>query len=93
MNTLIDTRAFVDASGNVVGGSGFGRADTSVFAYDTGAVHAGPGNPRVDGPYPRFFTERVFFLVCSADLAPSRVARHRRDNGLRGVANLEVVLS
>lgn len=32
--------------------------------------------------YPAYFTERVFFLLCSASLDPSSVARHRRDHGL-----------
>ena len=90
MGTLIDPSARVDGGGSVVSGSGFGRADTSVFAYDTGAVHAGPGVAHVAPPYPRFFVQRVFFLVCSATLDPSRTMQHRRDNGLRGDADLEM---
>lgn len=86
MGTLIDAQARVDQNGRVIGGSGFGRAATPVFAYDTGAVHGGPGVARVEGPYPRHFKERVFFLLCSDQLAPERIAQHRRDNGVRGEA-------
>ena len=50
MGTLLDATARLDASGNVVGGGGFSRANTSIFAYDTNAVHAGPGVPYVPPP-------------------------------------------
>ena len=90
MGTLIDAKARIDADGRVLGGGGFGRAATSAFAYDTGAVHGGPGVAHVEGPYPRYFVQRVFFLVSSHELAPDRIAQHRRDNGLRGVADLVV---
>ena len=88
MNTLIDTHATLDTGGEVQGGSGFRRAHTSVFAFETAAVHAGPGVPHVEGPYPRFLTSRVFFLLASADLDPAEIAKHRADNGLVGAANL-----
>ena len=88
MNTLIDTHATLDTNGNVQGGSGFHRAHTSVFAFETAAVHAGPGISHVQGPYPRFLTSRIFFLLSSADLDPAMVAKHRADNGLVGSENL-----
>ena len=47
MNTLLDPLATLDTSGEVQGGSGFRRAHTSVFAFETAAVHAGPGVPHV----------------------------------------------
>ena len=90
LNTLIDATARIDAAGRVLGGGGFGSAQTSVFAYDTGAVHAGPGIPHVEPPFPLFITDRVFFLLCAADLDPARIAQHRRDNGLRGRADLTI---
>jgi len=92
MNTLIDTHATLDTDGHVQGGSGFRRAHTSVFAFETAAVHAGPGIPHVEGPYPRFLTSRIFFLLAAADLDPAKVAKHRADNGLIGAANLIVEL-
>lgn len=70
----------------------FGRANASVFAYDTGTIHYGPGTPNVPPPYPRYSTDRVFFLLCSASLDPNRISRHRRDNGLAGSTNLIVEL-
>ena len=88
MNTLLDPHATLDTSGKVECGSGFRRAHTSVFAFETAAVHAGPGVPHVEGPYPRFLTSRIFFLLASADLDPVKVAKHRADNGLAGAANL-----
>ena len=88
MNTLLDPHATLDTDGEVQGGSGFRRAHTSVFAFETAAVHAGPGVPHVEGPYPRFLTSRIFFLLSSADLYPAKVAKHRADNGLVGAANL-----
>ena len=93
MGTLIDAKARIGDDGSVVDGCGFGRAATSVFAYDTGAVHGGPGVARVDGPYPRYFVERAFFLLSAYDLAPNRIAQHRRDNGLHGRADLVVDVS
>ena len=88
MNTLLDPHASLSSDGEVRGGSGFRRAHTSVFAFETAAVHAGPGVPHVEGPYPRFLTSRIFFLLSSADLDPVKVAKHRADNGLVGAANL-----
>jgi len=88
MNTLLDPLAALDTSGEVQGGSGFRRAHTSVFAFETAAVHAGPGVPHVEGPYPRFLTSRIFFLLAPADLDPAEIAKHRADNGLAGAANL-----
>ena len=93
MGTLIDAKARIDANGSVQGGAGFGRAATSVFAYDTGAVHGGPGVTHVEGPYPRYFVQRVFFLLSSHDLTPDWIAHHRRDNGLRGTADIVVELA
>ena len=92
MDTLIDTHATLDTHGNVQGGSGFRRAHTSVFAFETAAVHAGPGIPHVEGPFPRFLTSRVFFLLAAANLDPAKVAKHRADNGLSGAANLVLEL-
>ena len=92
MNTLLDTYATLDTSGKVQDGIGFRRAHTSVFAFETAAVHAGPGVPHVEGPYPRFLTSRIFFLLTAADLDPTKVAKHRADNGLRGTANLSFEL-
>ena len=92
LNTLIDATARLTADGRVTGGGGFARAATSIFAYDTGAVHAGPGIPRVEPPFPRFFTDRVFCLLCSTDLEPTRIAQHRRANGLLGRADLTIDL-
>ena len=42
-------------------------------------------------PYPAYFTERVFFLLCSASLDPSSVARHRRDNGLNSLESPQLI--
>ena len=88
MDTLLDPHATLHASGDVQNGSGFRRAHTQTFAFETAAVHAGPGISHVPGPYPRFLTSRVFFLLCAADLDPSVIAKHRADNGLVGRANL-----
>ena len=88
MRTLLDSHATLDSDGNVQSGTGFRQANTPAFAFETGAVHGGPGVPHVPGPYPRFLTDRVFFLLCSADLPPAQVAKHRADNGLVGRANL-----
>ena len=88
MNTLLDPHATLRASGEVQNGSGFRRAHTPTFAFETAAVHAGPGISHIPGPYPRFLTSRVFFLLCAADLDPSKIAKHRADNGLAGGANL-----
>jgi hypothetical protein len=88
MDTLLDPHATLTTSGEVQDGSGFRRAHTTVFAFETAAVHAGPGVPHVEGPYPRFLTSRIFFLLASADLDPVKVAEHRADNGLAGAANL-----
>ena len=90
MGTLVDARARIGKGGAVVDGCGFGRANTDVFAYDTGAVHGGPGVNRVEGPYPRYFVDRVFFLFSSDSLAAGRIAQHRRDNNLRGIADMVV---
>ena len=66
-----------------VGSSQLARATTSVFVYDTGAVHAGPGAVGIAGPYPRDLTSRVFFLLASPTLDADRVAQHRAHNGLQ----------
>ena len=87
MNTLLDPLATLDTRG-----SGFRRAHTSVFAFETAAVHAGPGMPHVEGPYPRFLTSRIFFLLTAADLDPAKVAKHRADNDLAGHVNLVIDL-
>ena len=92
MGTLMDVKAYLGVGGIVQDGAGFGRAATSVFAYDTGAVHGGPGLAHVEGPYPRYFVQRVFFLLSSHELTPDRIAQHRRDNGLRGAADMIVEL-
>ena len=92
MNTLLDPHATLDTNGEVQGGSGFRRAHTPVFAFETAAVHAGPGVPHVAGPYPRFLTSRIFFLLAAAGLDPAKVAKHRADNGLAGSANLTIDL-
>ena len=83
LGTLIYPTARLDSEGNVAGSSVVGRANCSAFAFDTGVVHAGPGVIHVPPPYPNFMTERVFVLLCSASLNPSRIAQHREDNGLR----------
>lgn len=93
MNTLIDAGAQLDERGNVVNGSGFKQANTTTFAFDTGAVHAGPGQRNVPGPFPRFLVNRVFFLFCSASLDPARIAKHREDNGLMGALDLKLDLA
>ena len=91
MGTLINPSARVTGDGAVVGWDGYRRANTSVFAYDTGTVHAGPGKLFIPPPYPAYFTERVFFLLCSASLDPSSVARHRRDNGLNSLESPQLI--
>jgi len=91
MGTLINAKARIEG-GSVQGGNDFARAATPVFAYDTGAVHGGPGVAHVYGPYPRYFVERVFFLVSSQQLDGDRIIQHRRANGLRGAANIMVRL-
>ena len=88
MRTLLDPCATIASDGTLQDGEGFRRANTPAFAFDTGTVHAGPGIAHVPGPYPRFLTDRVFFLVCSAELPLAQVAKHRADNGLVGRANL-----
>jgi hypothetical protein len=93
MGTLIDAMAHVDSSGAVANGSGFRRAMTPIFAYDTGAVHAGPGIAHVPPPYPQYFTSRVFVLLCADTLDPRRIAQHRHDNGLRGAVDLTLMMS
>lgn len=92
MGTLIDATARVDSSGAVTNGSGFGRAMTSIFAYDTGAVHAGPSIAHVPPPYPQYLISRVFVLLCADTLDPRRIAQHRHDNGLRGAVDLTLVV-
>ena len=85
MGTLISPSASIDEDGEreVSGWDGYKRANTGVFAYDTGVVHAGPGRANVPPPYPQYFRERVFFLLCPESLDLTRAVRHRRDNGLR----------
>ena len=60
----------------------FKSADTPLFVYDTGVVHAGPGSSKFPAPYPHFVTNRVFFVFCSADLNPTRLDQFYEDNGL-----------
>ena len=79
MGTLIDAKASIHEENDVINGHGFGRAHTSAFAYDTGAVHAGPGRSHVPPPYPQYFTDRVFFLLCSDTLTlPHRTTPPRQ---------------
>ena len=59
-------------------------------AYDTGVVHAGLGTPHISPPYPLYLTERVFVLLASAGLDPSRIAKHRADNQLSGRVDLTI---
>ena len=94
MNTVIDPHATLHSSGEVRGGSGFRRAATPVFGFETAAVHAGPAlsHAATTGPFPRFLTNRLFFLLASADLDPSKVAQHRADNALAGHANLIIAV-
>jgi hypothetical protein len=92
MNTLLDPHATLDSNGEVQGGIGFRRAATSIFGFETAAVHAGPGISRVNGPFPRFLTNRIFFLLCADDLDPGKVTKHRADNGLIGSANLIITM-
>ena len=82
LGTHVYPTAVLQSDGLPVGKSGFGRAETPCFAYDVSTVHAGAGIEDVDGPYPRFFKERVFLLFCSSALSKERVAAHRKDNGL-----------
>jgi len=78
MNTLIDTHGTP-----MVQSPQLARAASSVFMFDTGAVHAGPGAVGIAGPYPRYLTSRVFFLLASPALDADRVAQHRAHNGLQ----------
>ena len=93
MRTLIDPTASMDPQGHSQGGSGFREANTSAFAFETGAVHAGPGVPHVEGPYPRFLTNRVFFLLCSAGLPAARIAKHSADNNFRATVPRYLVVA
>ena len=78
MNTLID------ALGSTSLRSPFlGRAATSIYMFDTGVVHAGPGKKDVTGPYPVYFKDRVFFLLASPSLSMERITKHRKDNRLK----------
>jgi len=43
MRTLINPHATLSSDGSVQSGIGLRQFDTSVFPFDTGAVHAGPG--------------------------------------------------
>ena len=82
LGTLIDSNINPDNLGKKP--VSLRRADTGVFAFDTGVAHAGPGRRFVDGPYPRYFAERVFVLMCSTNLAPARIAKHKKDNDFTG---------
>ena len=88
MNTIIDTHARLDHNGRMHDGIGFRRAATSAFGFETAAVHAGPAMPHVGGPYPRYLTNRLFFLLSSEALPLARVSQHRADNDLCGDAEL-----
>ena len=78
MNTLIDPQGTP-----LVQSPHLARAESSVFLYDTGVVHAGPSAADVAGPYPRYLTSRVFFLLASPTLDADRIAQHRANNGLQ----------
>ena len=78
MNSLIDPHG-----APMVQSPQLARAASSVFIFDTGAVHAGPGAVGIAGPYPRYLTSRVFFLLASPTLDADRVAQHRAHNGLQ----------
>jgi hypothetical protein len=60
----------------------FKSADTPLFVYDTGVVHAGPGSSKFPGPYPQYVTNRVFFVFCSARLDSAILDQFYIDNGL-----------
>ena len=78
MNTLIDPQGTPLAQSPHLA-----RAESSAFLYDTGVVHAGPSAADVAGPYPRYLTSRVFFLLASPTLDADRIAQHRANNGLQ----------
>ena len=82
MGTLINPTASVSKQGVVSGWEGFQCVDSDVFAYDAGVVHAGPGQPNVSSPYPRYFIDRVFVLVCGEKRNDVEISRYRHDNGL-----------
>ena len=66
-------------------------ADSGVPTHQSSrSRQPGPGVAQVGGPYPRFLTNRVFFLLCAANLDPAQVAKHRSDNHLVGTANLVI---
>ena len=77
MGTIVDPRGTVSVRSSAVG-----RADTPIFAYDTGVIHAGPGRAGVSGPYPYYDVGRVFFILASPELDPALVAKYRVDNDL-----------
>ena len=68
----------------------FRCADTSLFLYDTGVVHAGPGSSRYSGPFPKFLVDRVFIVFCSADIDEARLDKYYEHNGLN--VDLKTVL-
>lgn len=79
LGTLIDG----EGSSEVTGENKVKQAATSIFCYDSNTVHGGPGK-KLDPPYPKYLTNRVFFLLTPAEMSPNALAIHRRDNGLRG---------
>ncbi len=63
------------------------RANTDVFAYDTGMVHAGPGRELT--PDKEFYSiDRVFFLLVSPELDEASVKKFQSDNNLAKTAML-----
>ena len=95
LGTLLHAKGRIGVDGSVVsdGGESIGRAATSAFIYDTGTPHAGPSLHISSPTYPHYIKDRVFVLICADTLDPARVAQHRRDNGLRGSADLRIDLA
>ena len=78
MDTLIDAQGTVLVRSPTVG-----RAATSLYCFDIGVVHAGPGRQCVHGPYPVYDKTRVFFLLASPTMPMELVTVRRKDNGLK----------
>ena len=77
MNTRIDERGTKN-----VRSSSLGVAATSIFCFDGGVMHAGPGRKEVAGPFPFYDTKRAFFLLASPSLGTELIINHRSYNGL-----------
>ena len=90
LGTLLDAKARITTDG-LTTHECIARAATSAFMYDTGTPHAGPPLS-VPPPYPHYAKDRVFVLLCTDSLDPARLRQHRRDNGLRGRADLAIDL-